>query len=341
MAICLGLLGVATTRAQAQSSDAISAFYKGRQVTLYIGNAVGGGYDTYARLIGRYIGKYIPGNPSVVAENMVGAGGGLLVSHLINNAPRDGSVIAALPPGAITLPLYMTRPYQTRSLIYLGNANSEHDSCWVRSEATVKTYQDVFEHELIIGGSASGDTSIDLPTLQNNILGTKFKIIAGYTGTHEVFLAQEKGEVQGLCGSGMPTVMTERGQWVESGLLKPLVQENPDGDDRLNKLGVPHSPDFAKSEADREALDLVYIQQKFGRPYAMPPGVPADRAAALRKAFMDALSDKDLLADAKKINLDILPMSGQQLQTIVEGVFNTPPDIVARAKAGLGYKDVK
>jgi tripartite-type tricarboxylate transporter receptor subunit TctC len=284
----------------------------------------------------------VSGNPSVVPFNLQGVGGAVVVFQLRTSAARDGTVIGALQPGVITAPLYGDRKgYETRDLTYLGSANSEVDVCWVRSDATVTTYADVFSKEVIIGGSSPGDTSYDLPTAQNNLIGTKFKLVPGYKGVPEMLLAIERNEVQGLCGTGMPAMMAQKAAWVNSGFLKPLVQENSEGNPKLDQIGVPRAPTFARTKEDREALDLVYVPQKFGRPFAMPPGNHPERSAVLRRAFMEALRNPDLLAEAAKMNLDIVAMSGEDMEKLIVSIFETPPGVVARAKTALTAQPAK
>jgi tripartite-type tricarboxylate transporter receptor subunit TctC len=327
--------------AAAQESD-LANFYRGKQINLYIAAAVGGGYDAYARLLAHHIADYIPGNPTIVPVNMPGAGGAIVVTHLQNVAARDGTAIAALQPGIITAPLYTdNKQFDSRALVYLGSANSEVDGCWVRSDSPIKAYKDVFAQELIVGAASPGDTTYDLPSAQNRVLGTHFKIVSGYTGNNEIYLAMDKNEVQGICGTGLPAMMSQKPDWVTGGFIKMLVQENADGSQKLNQQGIPRSADFAKSDEDRKVLDLIYAPQKFGRPFAMPPGVPAERVAALRRAFVEALQDKQLLAEAAKMNLDVQTISGQDLQDLVAQLYTTPPTIISRAKQALDFSGSK
>jgi tripartite-type tricarboxylate transporter receptor subunit TctC len=329
----------ATTKADARDAD-VAQFFKGKQVTLYIANAVGGGYDTYARLIARYLGSYIPGNPSIVPVNMPGAGGAVLMSYLLTSAARDGAAIAALEPGAITGPLFADQKrarYDSRKFVYLGSANSEVYGCWARADAQVKSYPEAFSKELVVGGSSAGDSTVDLPTVEKNVLGTKFKVISGYAGSNDVLLAMDRNEVQGICGLGLPPMLTQRPAWVASGFVKMLDQENVAGSPILNKEGVPRAPDFAKTDEQRKVLGLIFSQQKFGRPYAMPPGAPRERVAALRQAFMQVLQDKGLLADAQKRHLDIQALPGGELGALIDEIYETPPAIASRATQALGY----
>ncbi|HWG05824.1 MAG TPA: hypothetical protein VG271_12495 [Beijerinckiaceae bacterium] len=328
---------LAATIAGAAAQDAVADFYKGRQVTLYIPSAVGGGYDAYARLVGRYIGRYIPGNPTIVPVNMPGAGGEVVVSHLLTSASRDGSVIAEVQPPVITAPLLSVRngaQFDSQRLTYLGNASPDDAECWVRSDAPVQSFREMFSTSVLMGGGPGGGT-IDFPTAENYILGTKFKIVSGYAGVNEVLLAVERNEVQGVCGVGLVSMKSEKPSWLDNGFVKMIVQESVDGRKELNEAGIPRTGDFAKTPQDRQALAFVYVVRTLGRPFAMPPDMPPERAAALRSAFMRALSDKELLAEAQRENLEIDPTSGERTQAIVDGLFKTPPDIIARAKDAL------
>jgi tripartite-type tricarboxylate transporter receptor subunit TctC len=338
-ALIIGVHLALTANGAAAQDDPVAKFYKGRQVTLYISSAVGGGYDAYARLVGRYLGVFIPGSPTIVPVNMPGAGGGVVISHLLTIAPKDGSVIAALQPGNVTAPLLSVRngpSFDIRRLVYIGSANSEDDACWVRSDAPVKSFRDVFRTPLLVG-SGQGGTATDLPAAENNILGTKFKIISGYSGVNEVLLAIDRNEVQGVCGTGIPAMKTQQPAWVANGFVKLFVQETVEGSAKLNAAGIPRTVDFARTPEDRDALALIYIEQTFGRPFATPPDVPPERVAALRRAFIQALNDKQLLADAKNLNLDIDVLPGERLQTIVDDIYKTPPQVVERAKLALSY----
>ncbi len=296
----------------AQAQD-VAAFYKGRQISMFIASAVGGGYDAYARLVGRHIGRYIPGNPAIVAMNMPGASGNTAIQHMYT-LPKEATAFAAIQPGAITKPIYDQRDrirYDYTQLVYLGSANTEVNLCWVRNDSAVKSFADLFANDLIIGAGGEGDSTRDFATAENNILGTRFRIIQRYPGVRDIVLAIDRNEVQGVCGTGVPAMMVQRPDWVAGkGLGKMLVQQNVKGSAKLNAMGVPRTGDFIKTDEDRQVFELIYAQQQFGRPFVMPPGAPPERAAAIRQAFVQVLQDKDLLAEAAKMNLDIDVLSG-------------------------------
>ena len=333
-------LGLTLAAGTAMAQDSVEQFFRGKTVNIYIGSAVGGGYDGYARLLARHFGQHIPGNPTVIPQNMPGAASNKATGYVATQAPRDGTAIGAVQPGAILAPLLTDLPVQfdPRKFIYLGSANSDVYLCFVRSDAPIKSFKDTFTREVILGASAEGATLHDMPTMLDNVLGTKLRLVTGYAGSHEVTLAIEKGEVQGMCGMGWVSLSMEHPDWVSSGQIRILAQEDMKGHPAVTKMGVPLTVDFAKTEEDRQVMELIYSQAVFGRPYFLPAGVPADRAAALRKAFTAALHDKDLLAEAEKMHFDVGALSGEELQAMIARLYALPARISQRAKASLIYK---
>jgi len=335
------ILAAALYAPAAQAQDAVAAFYKGKQISLIVGSSAGGGYDTYARLLGRHLGKHIPGNPIIVPSNMPGAASNAAAAHIYAVAPKDGTVIGAVQTAAVLDPLFGDKArmkHDASKFIYLGSATIDYYICVVRADAPVKTFQDALTREVIIGASQPGTSTRDFPALLNNAVGTKFRIVSGYPGTREITLAIEKGEVQGLCGFSWSSLSVQHPDWLQNGFIRVLVQEHDKGHPDVNRMGVPLAVDFAKSPQDRQIMELIYSSEIFGRPYILPPGVPADRVAALRKAFMDALHDPELRTEGEKLGLDLDPISGEELQKIAEKIYATPPDIVERAKQAVIYK---
>ena len=324
----------------AAAQDGVEQFFRGKSINLYIGSSAGGGYDTYARVLARHFGKYIPGNPTIVPQNMPGAGSNKLSGFIYTVAPKDGTAIGAIFPGAVLAPLLADAALQhdPSKLLYIGSANSDVYTCVARTDAPVKTFQDLFAREVIVGATNDGGTTRDMPSLSNNVLGTKFRIVSGYAGTKEITLALERKEVDGLCGFGWTSINASYPHWLTQGVVRILVQENAKGHPDLNRMGVPLTVNFARTEEDRQVMELVYSQAIFGRPFVLPPGVPQDRVAVLRKAFMAAFADKELLAEAKKIKLDVDALSGEEVQSLVTKAFSLPPRISERAKQSLIYK---
>ena len=324
----------------APAQDAVESFYRGKTVTITVGSAVGGGFDAYARLVGHYLGRFIPGNPTIIVQNIPGAGSNKAASYVALQAPKDGTVIGALQAIAITQPLIsdQTVPHDPSKFNMLGSANSSVYFCVVRADAPVKSFQEAFEKETIIGTSTQGATLHDYPIMLVNVLGVKLRLVTGYAGSREIMIAMERNEVQGMCGMDWSSFLTQQRDWVSSGFARLLAQEDLNGHPVMNKMGVPLTISFAKTEDDRRAMEMIYSQNLFGRPYVMAPGVPADRVAALRKAFIAMLEDKALLAEAQKSGLDVGPMGGEELQALVAKLYAMPAKVIERAKQSLIYK---
>ena len=309
-------------------------FYKGRSIDMVIGADAGGGYDVYARVLTRHIGNHIPGTPTVVPKNMPGAGSNKAAQFVYAVAPKDGTVMGAIFTGGITQPLLgdpKSIQHDPTKFIYLGSANREISLCVVRADA-VGSFAEVLQKPIILGASAAGGTSRDFPAALANVLGAKFNIVSGYPGTREIGLALERNEVQGFCGYFLSSLMTQNPGWLTDPAMRILVQEVSQGNEMLNKRGVPVAVGLAKTPEDRLVLELLFDQLVFGRPYVLPPGVPNDRVAALRTAFMAALKDPALLEDAKKARIDIDGVSGEEVQRLVAKMFATPEPIVQRAR---------
>jgi tripartite-type tricarboxylate transporter receptor subunit TctC len=327
----------------ANAQDAVAEFFRGKEVNIVVGSSAGGGYDTYARLLARHLGEHIPGNPEVVVQNMPGAGSNKATGYIYSVAPKDGTVMGAVFPGALLDPLIgdVNVQHDPNKLLYLGSANADVYVCFLRSDSPAKTFQDVFSHEVILGASNTGGTTRDLPAMLNNLLGTKFRVVSGYAGSKEITLAIDRNEVNGACGIGWSGLPTLHPDWFAKKLVTVIVQLSMKGHPELNKLGVPLSIQFAKTDEERQVMELIESQGEFGRPYVLPPGVPPERVAALRKAFVDTLQDKALAADAEKMELDVDYMSGDDLQALITKLYALPPNVVAHAKQALIYTPPK
>jgi tripartite-type tricarboxylate transporter receptor subunit TctC len=318
----------------AQAAD----FYKGKKITLIIPSSAGGGYDTYARLLGRHIGRHIPGNPDIVPQNMPGAGGKVAAAYIANAAPKDGTVFGETYPQALTEAAFGRKnlvKYDTQKLTYLGSMNGEPYYCFARTDAPVKSFQDLTSKELIVGATGQGSSTAVSPALLNNLIGTKFRIITGYKGSSQVVLAAIKGEVQGWCGMGWSSIRGPSKDAIEKGQIKILFQENGQFNDRVRDMKLVRATDFGKTEDDRKIMNLIYSQQIFGRPFFAPPGIPADRAKILRAAFDASMKDPKLLAEARKIGADIRPMSGAELQKEIDAIYSAPQALLDKARNAL------
>ena len=322
---------------RAAAQDAVAAFYKGKTITIIVGSSAGGGYDTYARLIARHLGRRVPGEPAVIVANMPGAGSNLAAGYVYNVAPKDGTFIAALFSGAPLEPLIGSVAVQgdPSRYRYLGSASNDVYVCLARKDAPAKRFEDVFSTQLLVGGTQSSPTA-DFPSALNGILKTKFKQVRGYPGSREVGLALDKGEVSGACGLAWSSISVSNPEWFgPDGTMRVLAQTALTTKPELDRVGVPDAMRFAKTDDERSALELVFSQEVFGRPYVMAPDVPADRAAALRQAFAATLADPALLADAKRANLEVSPVSGEEVERLVAKVYAAPKSLIAKVKAAL------
>lgn len=323
--------------AQAQDAD----FYKGRTMDVMIGADPGGGFDIYARLFAKHMGRHIAGNPTLVPKNLPGAGSNKTAQFIYAQAPKDGSVFGAVFSGAIIQPLLgdpKTVQHDSTKFAYLGSANNEVGITVVRADAPVKEFKDLFSKELISAASASGGSSRDFPSVLNNVLGTKINLVTGYPGTKEMSLAIERNEVQGTGGYLWSSLKTQNPDWLDPKKMKIVVQEAIKGNAELTKMGVPVAIDFAKSSEDKQVMELFYGQLVFGRPYILPPGTPTERVKLLRAAFMATAKDKAFLEDAAKARLEVDPVSGEEVQALVEKMFGAPEAIIAKAKEAMVYK---
>ncbi len=328
LALCAG-----GSAGQARADDV----FAGKQITLYIGSTPGGGYDSYARLLARHWSEHIPGHPTIVPVNMPGAGSNKLAYYIYSVAPKDGTAVGEIYPGAVLEPLIGDKPvpYDPQKLLYVGSANREEFVCVLRSDTKVKSFKDAFTYSVRLAASAEGGSTRELPLMLNRILGTKFEIVAGYPGSREMMLAIEQGEVAGLCGISVSSIAEAHPDWLASGKFFVLAQESTIPDPELTAEHVPLTGDFAKTEEDKAALELMYSQQDYGRPFIVPPGTPADRLEILRKSFSEALADPATVADAKRMGLALRPKGGTEVQAVVDKVFTTPPAVVARLKAAI------
>ncbi len=330
-AIVAAMLAILTPAA-AVFAQSVSDFYKGRQINLYIGYSPGGAYDLYARVIGRHMGAHIPGNPTLVPQNMEGAGSLRLANYLYRVAPQDGSAIATFGRGIAFDPLLIGQgdAFDAQKLNWLGSANNAVSVCVAMKDSGITKFDDLFTKELTVGGTGSSADTDQFPRVLNGVLGTHFKIVQGYPGGNDVVLAMERGEVQGRCGWSWSSVKSTHKSWLEDKRMIVLVQLSLTKHPELPN--VPLVMDYAKTDEQRQILKMIFARNVMGRPYVAPPNLPADRVAALRQAFMDTMTDKDFLAEADKMQLEINPVSGAEVQKLVAEVYATPPDVIAKAK---------
>ena len=341
VAWCFAMVLALVAGARAATADPVADFYKGRTLTVYIASGPGGGYDAYGRLLAQRIVAHLPGHPSAVAENMPGAGGRTLANFLYNKAPHDGSAI-----GILQAPIIMDRLlygasaqgalYDSRRFSWVGSLDQFTPIAVVWHTLGITTIDEAKGKEIKFG-SSGGDVSERLyANILNTMLGTKFVAVAGYSGSSEIALAMERGEIPAFVGWYWAGMKRTKPEWLQQHLVNVLVQfgiaPNPD------IKGVPFILDLLKDPGDRQVVHVALSQLAMARPFAGPPGIPAERLAALRAAFDATLKDPAFLADAKKQQLDITPYSGAQIDALLKDVYATPPDLVARVKAAMEAK---
>jgi tripartite-type tricarboxylate transporter receptor subunit TctC len=317
--------------AQAQSAE---QFYPGRQMVLIVGNAAGSGYDIIGRMVANYMGDHLPGKPSFIVRNMPGAGGITAANHINTIADKDGSIIAVVGREAIFDPLFSGKQskasFDPRQFLWLGTPNQEVGMAYATTASGVKTIEDAMKREVVVAAAGATSGSAVFPRLVNSLLGTKFKIIAGYKGSMDALLAMERGEADGRVTSGWAGPETNAVmEWVKqdkaSLLLQIGINKHPD------YPNVPHIMDLAKSDEDRMLMELLFVGQALGRPFFAPPGIPADRGKALQEAFAKTMEDEGFKADAAKQQIELTPLLAGGMQKIVTQVYSTPQALLEKA----------
>ena len=331
---CLVALAAVAPLAPA-SADTVAEFYRGKTISLIMSVGEGDGMDKAARIIARHWTRHLPGNPSFVVKNMPGAGALRATNFLHNQAPKDGTTLAGLIPSFVRQQLVGGTgvDYDSAGFQWLGSSNTSNPTVFVSAKSGVTSLEQVLTREVLMGSTGTGSNSAHYPTILNNVLGTKFKIIMGYRGTPAINLAIDRGEVQGRAGETFNTLMLNHADWVKEKKINILTQIGP-----RKELGFEYVPlmiEFARSDAARDVLRVFSDEIALGRPYLAPPGVPADRVAALRASFEATMKDAGFLADARQIRLDVALTSGEELQKLAAGLVHTRSDVLARAKAAL------
>jgi tripartite-type tricarboxylate transporter receptor subunit TctC len=335
--IAAALAGALTLLASAAEAQSPPVNFAGKQIRLLIGySPTSYGYDTYGRLLARYLGKYLPGDPLIVPQNRPGAGSLNLTSYMAHAAPADGSEIGIVGRGVAMEPILdapISSPkFDGTKFVWLGSMNNEIGGFFVRRPGPAANFQDVLNGAVLRVGStgAGGDQQIFTSAL-NALFGTHLKAIAGYPGTQELMLAVERGELDGIVGYSWSVARYGNKEQLDDGTLKNILQvalnKHPDIPD------VPLVTDFVKSDADRAVLELIFSRNRMGRPLLAPPGLGPAIAAALRQGFARAMHDPDLIAEAAKINLELNFVSGEDVQALVERLGRSPPEVIARAQA--------
>ena len=314
------------------SAEPVEDFYKGKSVNLIISTGAGGGLDIGARLVGRHMENHIPGNPSIVARNMPGAGHVQATNYMYNQASRDGANIASILPAFVLHQVIDGRgvKYDAAQFNWLGSSDVDNMNLYVWHTANVKSIEDAKTREVLMGATGAGSYTALFPTLLNNLLGTKFKIVSGYRTTVEVHLAMERGEVQGRAGNFFTTLKSNNAEWLNDKKIAVLMQVGVERDPEFKD--VPLMTDLTGDPAIKRILALFSGEIAMGRAMLTTPGVPEDRLAALRKAFEDTLRDPAYIEEAAKIDLPVRGLGHARVAEIAREILTTPPDLIARAK---------
>ena len=323
-------------------ADAIAEFYAGKQIRFIIRSGVGGGYDQYARLLGRHIGKHIPGRPTVLPVNMPGGGGIRAANYVAKIAPQDGTILTIVSQGLpVDQALGLNPSFQAdmRDFNWVGNLSSSNQVLVTWHTSQTKSLADAMRRETVIGSTQAGSISVQLPAVYNNVVGTRFRIIFGYPDGKDVNLAMERGELEGRATNPWASYIAVDPHYVTEKRIIPIIQVGMAKDPDL--LHVPLLRELARNPADQPILEFMSKATVVGRPIATTPGVPADRLAALRRAFDATLKDPDFIKEAKFQRAEIQAMTGAELTQIVKEILDTPADLRERVKAAIQPRDAK
>ena len=319
--------------AQAHAADAVANFYKGRTVQVLVGFGPGGGYDLYARTLSRYMGRHIPGNPTLVPQNMPGAGGVKAMNYLYNVARKDGSVIGTFARGLAIEPLLghaQGTQFEATKFSWVGSVSNEVSVCAFWAASGIKTWQDVQTRRTTIGASAAGADSEIFPTVLKNMFKLPTKVVTGYSGGGaDINLGMERGEVTGRCGWSWSSLLSQSKPLLDGKKINIVLQLALEKHEDL--ANVPLVMDLPTTAQNKAALKLITSRQSIARPFAAPPGIPADRLKALRDAFDATMKDPQFLAEAKRLDLEVRPVPGADVEKLIKELYATSPDVVKLA----------
>jgi tripartite-type tricarboxylate transporter receptor subunit TctC len=316
-----------TTAARAQS---VEEFYRGKTVSLLIGFSVGGGYDLYARHLARHMGKHIPGKPTVVPQNMAGAGSLRAANFLFSAAPKDGTAIGTFSRTTGINPLLESgATFDGTKFAWLGSVTDDTSACISWHTSQVKTWKDFLEKPMTLGGQGPSSEPDIFANLYKNLYGAKVKLVAGYPGTNEIALAMERGEVDGVCGLSWSTIKTRHAQWLKEKKITIFVQAAFKKEPEMGD--VPLIVDLTKDQETAQIMKLFLAAQEMARPFAAPPGIPDDRKTALIAAFEATMKDPEFLSEAQKLNIDVAPVTAAYLNKLLAELYATPKPVLQKA----------
>ena len=321
---------IATAGCGVASAQTKAPLYAGKQIRLVIASGAGGGYDVYARTLARHLADHIPGHPSIVSENMPGGGGLIGLNWAYNVAPHDGSVILASFNVVLSTPLfgYKKAKFDPRKFASIGSIGKQQNICATWYTSPIKTLDQAKQQQVTVSAEGANSNSATLPLILNSMLGTKFKIITGYT-TGGMRLAVQRGEVQGICGLSWSTLKASNADWVTHHRLNILVQTGEKA--QADLPDVPVLINLVPNSEDKQILRLLEFPGELGRPFVMPPGTPQANVDVIREAFAETMKDPAFLADAKKTMLEVNPVSGEEMHQILENAYATPEALIKKA----------
>ena len=317
-------------------AEPVADFYAGKSINLSIGYSAGGGYDLYARLLARHLGRNIPGKPNIVPQNMPGAGSLKVATYINAVAPRDGTAIGTFARGMPIYPLLFSPDFDGAKLGYLGSITSDTSVCITWNNSKIKTWDDLMTKPSVFGGEGKGSDPDMFATLLREEFKANLKLVSGYPGTADITLAMERGEVDGLCGISLSTIRAAHGDWLTQKKINVVVQAATKPDPAIP--GTPFMPDLAKTPAQKQIIALAVAPQAMARPFVTPPDVPPERLKALQDAFDKTMKDPEFVADAQKSKLDVNPMTGPEIASMVRELYKTPQDVVQATARVLGAK---
>jgi tripartite-type tricarboxylate transporter receptor subunit TctC len=333
-ALALGLCAwIATPGIRPAQAQTVEDFYKSKPLTIVVGVTAGGGYDLIARLLSRHIVKHIPGNPSPVVQNMPGSGSVVAAGYLYSIAPKDGSVIGTLARIALIEPLFTPQRFDSTKFIAIGSVSKDISTCISWKTSKVKTWDDLLTREFIASGQGTGADPDAFANMIRHLFGAPIRLVTGYPGTNEQALSMERGETEGYCGVSYSTLKTRYTKWLAEGSINILVQNAIEKHPDLPN--VPLITDMAKNAEQAQIIRLIVATQNMARPFLAPPGIPADRAAALRKAFDETMKDPEFLAEADKMKVEISPMSGAEVNAMLAELYATPKGAIEKAAKAM------
>ena len=315
-------------------AQSVEEFYKGKSITLAIGFTPGGGYDLYARHLARHMSKHIPGRPTIVPQNMAGAGSLRAANFIYSAAPKDGTAFGTFARTTGLNPLLESgATFDGTKFTWLGSVTNDISLCVTWHTSKANTWENFLKHPTTMGGQAPSSEPDIFANLYKNVFGAPVKLVPGYPGTNEITLAMERGEVDGLCGLSWSTIQTRHLSWLKEKKINLLVQAAFKKDPEIGN--VPLVMDLTKDTEKLQILKLILAAQEMARPFAAPPDIPRDRAAALIAAFNATMKDPEYLADAKKLRIDVNPVTGREIDKLLRELYATPKDVIAKASQAI------